>query len=377
VTHGHTGAPEVADTAPAKRAGRRTGPTVVIAALLIVGALWWAQALLIPIALGVFGSYALDPLERRLTGWGVPRIVAAVLILLALAAVLGGAAITLRQEANTFLTELPTLTQRVRRALEDGRSSGDTTVAQVTQAAEALNRVADASTTPPSRGVTRVQIEQPAIRLADVMWRGSLGAATLAGQATVTLFLLFYLLASGDLYRRKIVKFAGPSLSKRRITVEILTEITQQIERFLLMRMLISLIVGVSTGLAFAALGLEEPGLWGIAAGVLNTIPYFGATTVALAAGVGGFVQFGSVSMGLLVAGVAAAIAAVEGFILTPWLLGRASRMNAGAVFVCLTFWGWIWGGWGMLLAVPILISIKAVCDHIDAWRPFAALLEE
>jgi predicted PurR-regulated permease PerM len=349
----------------------------VIAGLLVVGALWWARPLLIPIVVGVLASYALDPIQRRLTSWGVPRAAAATLILVSVAAALGGAAIGLRNQVSTFAAQLPVVTQQVRQIFENGRGSRDTAVAQVQQAAEDLKRAADASSAPLARNVTRVQVEEPAIRVSDLLWRGSLGAATLAGQAAISFFLLFYLLATGDLYKRKIARLAGPSLSQRRITVEILSDITEQIERFLLMRLLISAIVGVSTGLAFSAMGVAEPILWGIAAGVLNTIPYFGPTVVAIAAAVGGLAQFGTVGMSLAMGGVATAIAAIDGFVVQPWLLGRASRMNAGAVFLGLAFWGWLWGSLGMLLAVPILISIKAVCDHVDAWRPFGELLSE
>jgi len=370
----------VASTKPETLRPSRKRPQIalsVIAGLLVVGALWWAQPLLIPIVVGVLASYALDPIQRRLTSWGVPPVIAATLILLCVAGAIGGAAVGLRNQVSAFAAQLPLVTQQVRHWLENDRGSKDTAVAHVQQAAEDLKRAADASSTPPARNVTRVQVEEPAIRLSDLLWRGSLGAATLAGQAAISFFLLFYLLATGDLYKRKLARIAGPSLSQRRITVEILTEITQQIERFLLMRLLISVIVGVATALAFKAMGVTEPALWGLAAGVLNTIPYIGPTVVTIAAAVGGLAQFGTVGMGLAMAGVATVIATIEGFAITPWLLGRASRMNAGAVFVGLAFWGWLWGSWGMLLAVPILISIKAVCDHVEAWRPFSELLSE
>ena len=357
--------------------GRSHLVLTVIAVLLVIGALWWARPLLIPIVVGMLSSYALDPIQRRLVRWGVPSGLAATLILTCVVGALGGAALGLRNQATAFAAELPLVVQRVRQVLESGRGSKDTAVAHVQQAAEDLKRAADASSAPPARNVTRVQVEEPAIRLSDLLWRGSLGAATLAGQASISFFLLFYLLATGDLYRRKIARIAGPSLAQRRITVEILADITAQIERFLMMRLLISAIVGVSTGIAFKVMGVAEPVLWGIAAGVLNTIPYFGPTVVAVAAAVAGLMQFGTFFMGAAMAGVASVIATVEGFVVTPWLLGRASRMNAGAVFVGLVFWGWLWGSWGMLLAVPILISIKAICDHVETWRPLGELLGE
>jgi predicted PurR-regulated permease PerM len=352
-------------------------PLKVIAVLAVAAALWWARVIVIPLVLGILGSYALDPIQRRLTSWGLPRAIGAALIVIAVVGGLGGLVYSLRHQATAFVGELPGITQRMRRLFEDGRASSDTPVAQVQQAAEELKKAAEASTAPPARGVTRVRVEEPGIRLTDLLWRGSVGVAELAAQATIVLAIVYYLLASGDLYKRKLVKLAGPSLAQKRLTVEILNHVTSQIERFLLARILVSAIVGVATGVAFWLLGVSQPAMWGLGAGVLNTIPYLGPAAFAAAAAAAGFVQFGTAGMALLLASVAVGIATIEGVLIAPWLMGRASNMNTGAVFVGLSFWGWIWGVWGMLLAVPILISIKAIGDHIEAWRPVSELLGE
>jgi len=348
----------------------------VIAVLAVAAALWWAQIILIPLVLGILGSYALDPIQRRLTGWGVPRGVGAALILIAVLGGAGSLVYSLRHQATAFVGELPGITQKLRRVFEDGRTSSDTPVGQVQQAAEELKKAAEASTAPPARGVTRVRVEEPAIRLTDVLWRGSVGVAALLAQATIVLAIVYYLLASGDLYKRKLVKLA-PSRAQKRMTVEILDHVTAQIERFLLARILVSAIVGVATGVAFWLLGVSQPAMWGLGAGVLNTIPYLGPAAFAVAAAAAGFVQFGTPGMALALASVSVGIATIEGLFIAPWLMGRASNMNTGAVFIGLSFWGWIWGVWGMLLAVPILISIKAIGDHIESWRPVSELLGE
>jgi predicted PurR-regulated permease PerM len=349
----------------------------VIAVLAVAAALWWAQIILIPLVLGILGSYALDPIQRRLTGWGLPRAVAAALILICVLGGLGSLVFSLRHQATAFVGELPGITQKLRQVFEDGRASSDTAVGQVQQAAEELKKAAEASAAPPARGVTRVRVEEPGIRLTDVLWRGSVGAAMLAAQATIVLAIVYYLLSSGDLYKRKLVRLAGPSIAQKRVTVEILNHVTAQIERFLLARIVVSVIVGVVTGIAFWLLGVSQPAMWGLGAGVLNTIPYLGPAAFAAAAGAAGFVQFGTPSTALLLASVSVGIASLEGMFVAPWLMGRASNMNAGAVFIGLSFWGWIWGVWGMLLAVPILISLKAVGDHVETWRPVSELLGE
>src|SRR5205814_6279221 len=121
----------------------------------------------------------LDPIQRRLTSWGLPRAVGAALILICVLGGVGGLVYSMRHQATAFVGELPGITQKLRRMFEDGRAS-DTPVAQVQQAAEELKKAAEASTAPPARGVTRVRVEEPGIRLTDVLWRGSVGAAELA-----------------------------------------------------------------------------------------------------------------------------------------------------------------------------------------------------
>ena len=110
---------------------------------------------------------------------------------------------------------------------------------------------------------------------------------------------------------------------------------------------------------------------------MFNSIPYFGPVVVTGGTAVIAFLQFGSVEKVLLVAGAALAITSLEGFLLTPWLTSRAARMNAVAMFVGLIFWGWVWDVWGLLLAVPMLMVMKAVCDHVEDLKPIGELLGE
>ena len=183
------------------------------------------------------------------------------------------------------------------------------------------------------------------------------------------------MLASGDLYRRKLVKIVGPSLTDKKLTVEILKEIDRQIERFLLVQVFTSTVVALATWLAFLALGVEQAAVWGILAGVFNSIPYFGPVLVTGATSVVAFLQFGNLRMAVIVGLVSLVITSLEGFLLTPWLTSRAARMNAVAIFVGLLFWGWVWNVWGMLLAVPMLMVMKAICDHVEDFKGVGELL--
>ena len=134
-------------------------------------------------------------------------------------------------------------------------------------------------------------------------------------------------------------------------------------------------LVGVATWLCFLVVGLENAAVWGIAAGVLNLVPYIGSVLITAGSAMVGFLQFGTLDMALLVAGLSLLINSIEGFLLTPWLTSRASKMNPVAVFVGVLAWGWLWGAWGLLLGVPILMIIKAVCDRVDELNAVGELL--
>ena len=141
------------------------------------------------------------------------------------------------------------------------------------------------------------------------------------------------------------------------------------------MQILTSALVGVATGLAFWAIGLENAAVWGIVAAVTNLIPYVGSVIVMAAAGLVAFLQFNSIQMALLVGGVSLVIHTLVGNLLVPWLTSRTSRMNPVAVFVGVIFWGWLWGIWGLLLGIPILMVVKAICDRVEDLQPIGELL--
>jgi len=354
----------------------RNAAITVMAAIAVVLVLQYAQSVFIPLVLGLLISYALDPVVTRLERLRLNRAAGAALILLL---VVGGGGVMLyqlRSQATQIIEQLPDGARRLRTLINRQQSSG--AIHKMQQAATELQKAASDTTgeTPAAGpGVTRVQVEDPPINVGDyVMW-GSLNIATAVGQGVLVLFLAYFLLASGDLYRRKLVKIVGPSLTKKKITVQILQEIDRQIESFLLVQVFTSAVVGVATWVAFRLLGLQQAAVWGLLAGVFNSIPYVGPILVSGSIAIVAFLQFGTMSMTLLTSGVAMGITSLEGFLLTPWLTSRAARMNAVAVFVGLLFWGWVWNVWGMLLAVPMLMVVKAVCDHVEDFKGVGELL--
>ena len=143
----------------------------------------------------------------------------------------------------------------------------------------------------------------------------------------------------------------------------------------MLVQLFTSVLVGLATWLCFMAIGLENAAVWGVAAGLLDLVPYVGSMAIACASALIGFLQFGTLEMALLVSGASLAIHAMEAFLLTPWLSSRANKMNPVAIFVGVLAWGWLWGIWGLLLGVPILVVIKAVCDRTEVFKSVGELL--
>jgi predicted PurR-regulated permease PerM len=333
--------------------------------------------LLIPIVLSILISYALEPLVARLEQWHVPRALAVPILLIALLGAGGAGAYGLRGEAVAFVNRLPTAAHTVAEAIQGATRGTPGAVSKVQAAARELElaaRGAAQKRTPD--GITAVRIDEPTFKWSDWLWQGSHGAMEFAAQMVAVLCLVYYLLAAGDMYKRKLVRIV-PTLSDKKVTVDILAEIDRQIERFLLARVLISLIVGTVIWISFRLLDVELAGMWGVLSAVLFAIPIFGPTLVVIAAAIAAFLQFGSAGMAAAVGGLCVVIAAVEGNVLAPWLMSRLGAMNAVAVFVSLMFWGWIWGAWGLLLAIPIMAAAKAVCERIPDLFAFAELLKE
>lgn len=354
----------------------RDASLVVLAVSATMAVLYWAQEVFIPIVLSILITYALEPVVRRLAALRLPRTAAAGLVVLTLAGGLGWAGYMLADDAAAVLADLPKAAAQLREAIPQ-RQGERGPIAHVQQAAEELQKTAEEATgtTGAPRGVQRVQVEAPPINVREYLMWGSAGALAFSGQALLVGFFVFFLLASGDLFKRKIVALAGSSAERRAVTVRILDEINAQIERFLVVHVVASVVVGLATWLAFRALGLQQAGLWAIAAGILNSVPYFGPVIVSAGTAVVAFLQFESLRMALAVSGVALAVTSLEGWLLMPMLTSRVVRINEVAVFVGLIVWSFIWGIWGTLLAVPMLVIMKACCDNVERLKPVGELL--
>lgn len=351
-------------------------PLTLLAVFATLFVLDWAQPVLVPLVLALVVSYALAPLVDRLERLSVPRALSAGVLLLAILGGTGWAAWSMREEALDLIDTLPEAVQKFQEAARKEFAGPGTAFGRVQEVAAELERATVQSEKPPA-GVTRVQIEQPKVDLRQYLVTSLANATALIGAALIVLFLAFFLLAAGDAFRRKWVTLSGPTLTKRKITVQVMDEIKTQIQRYLGVQVLTSVIVGVLSGLAFWAIGLESAAVWGVAAGVLNLVPYLGAIVTTAGTALVAFFQFGTIGMGLGVGAISLVINTLEGSWLTPWLSGRASRMNNVVVFGGLLFWGWLWGGWGLVLGLPVMMVIKAICDHVEDLKPVGEFMGE
>jgi len=355
----------------------RSMSLAVIALLACVFALHWAAAVLIPLTLGVMLSYAVTPAVDWLQKRRVPRHLGAAVVLLAWVGAAGGGAWALADDAARVIDSLPAAAQKLRDAMRTQRSTAGP-LDQVQKAATQIEAAAvDAAPLPAAGkgGVTRVIVEKPRFDIKAYLLAGTLGLAGAVGQLVIVLFLIYFLAASGNLFRRKLVRIAGSSLTKKKLTVQALDEISGQIQRYLLVQLLLSAVVGTATGLVFWALGLEYATVWGVAAAVLNLVPYIGSIAVTLAAALVAFLQFGTVNMALAVGGASMVINIIEGNLLMPWLTSKACSMSPVVIFIGVLFWGWLWGVWGLLLGIPIMMAVKAACDRVDDLKPVGELL--
>ncbi|WP_457279423.1 AI-2E family transporter [Polaromonas sp. P5_D5] len=354
----------------------RSMSLVVLAGLACLFVLHWAKAVFIPVMLGVLFSYAFSPVVNWFETKRVPRWLSAAVVLLTIVGSIGTTAYSLSDEAAQLLEALPAAAQKFRQAVKVRTNQSDSALETVQKAAAQLEQAAqESAATSSTRGAMRVVVEPARFNIKNYLWSGTIGLIALIGQATVVVFFTYFLMLSGDSFRRKLIKLAGSSISSKKITLQALNEITDQIQRYLQVQLLTSALVGVLTWLALWALRLENPAVWGVAAAVLNLIPYVGSLVTAATSALVAFMQFGSLNMALAVGGASLAIHTVVGNLLTPWLTSRASRMSPVAVFVGLLAWGWLWGVWGLLLGIPILMIVKSICDRIDDLKPIGEFL--
>jgi predicted PurR-regulated permease PerM len=355
-------APVVAAT-PAPSSSRFLVPLLAgVFTVLIIAGLQYARSLLVPVAISLLLTLLLGPIVRSMRKYGVAEPVGAGLIVFGTLALLGLGTAVLANPASDWLRRAPQALIQVQEKLRtvepiSAIQETATTVAQMTGAthAEAVPvQVAPASPSPLQR----------------VGWRT---AHAIAGMLSVV-FLTYFMLASGSMFRRKIA-YLFPSGSHRTRIKRTLFEIEEHMSRYLLLNTLISIGFGVATWALLAALDMPNPVLWGTVAGALNYIPYLGAFVTVVLIGIVSLATSTGSEQAMLACGGFLVLDLIKGHFVSPLILGRGMPLNTVAVFISLLFWGWVWGTAGVIMAVPLTVMIQVICTHSERFRGVGILL--
>ena len=347
---------------------------VVLATLAVLAAAKLAAEFLVSVVAGILLAYALQPPVARVEQAGVPRGIAATLVLVTLVAATVGTVWWLRHDAAAVVAELPEAARKVREAVRsDGRPGP---LAHVQEAAAELDKAAAEA-----QGKAPVPKPDPTPPVASALSNqiATHGAAliTLAGQLGIAATLALFLLAAGDTFRRKLLHIVGGPLSQRRVTVEILNEIDVQVQRYLLVMLVTNILLALLCWAAFVLIGLSRPALWATVVGVMHFIPYVGGVLSAAVVAIAALIDSGSVSTAIYSALATLMLVLAMGMGFNTWLQGRACRMNPVAVFISVLLFGWLWGGWGLLLGAPLAAVFKTIADRVEGLKPFGELMGE
>jgi len=339
----------------------KTTGIVILALTAVFAVLYLGKQVFLPIVLAVILKFLFNPVVRWLGRFRLAPPFAALVVLVGLLTLLVAGGIRLSTPVQDWLGRAPkTLEQAGRRLRAVLRP-----VEQVNRAAE---QVHDA-TSPGTGGPQEVVIRGP--RLSEQLF----GQTTLlvVGIAE-TLLLLYFLLASGDLFLLKLIRVL-PALGDKKKAVAIARETEASISAYLGSLFLLNLGLGVFVALAMWGLGMPNPLLWGVAAALLEFLPYLGAMAMLVILTVVALVTFPDLGRAMLVPAAYAGINLVQSNLLSPMLLARRLTLNPVALFAGLLFWYWIWGVAGAFLAVPLLAALKILCDHVERLAPVGEFL--
>lgn len=375
--------PAIAPTVLHTPVNVRSTSLAVLALIAVIGLLLLARAVFIPITVAVLASYALTPVVDWLKNSAkLPKAVGAGLTLALILIGLGFALESLQPEAVQLLDIVPRATQKFSMALRRSALGPPGAVEKIQKAAGEIAKAAHAAAAPAGTPVVatpaataRAPSETSAFNIWDYVVMGTASAIAGVGQFVVVVALVYFLLIAGDSFRRTLMRISGDTLSKKKITLQILEEINSQIQRYLLVQLATSALLAVAGWIVFSRVGLDNAVFWACVGGVLHLIPYAGPTAFVVLVGLVAYAQFDTVQPVAVVIGSMLAIIGVIGLLLVPWLTQRVGRLNAVTVFVALLVWGWLWGIWGLLLGVPIVMAVNAVCERVEELQPISEFL--
>ena len=331
--------------------------------LAIFYTIYFVRSLLLPIVLALLLSYLLRPIVRGLARAKIPPLIGAAVVLLTLAGSIGYGVSFLAAPAAGWLEKAPYSLQDLKQKIHPIQKPMEK-VAQASGAIENLTTTGNDQNKTPT-----VEVKQHSLTDRLLVQTPEL----LVGVLT-TLILLYFLLAYDGVFLMKMIKLM-PTLSDKKRAVSIAHEIEAQVSRYLFTVTIINCCLGIAVGTAVGLLGLPNPLMWGVMVAVLNFVPYLGALTGIICMTLGAVLSFDSFGYALLFPLTYFVLATLEGNFITPFVMGRSLTLNPVLVLLSLTFWGWMWGIIGIILAVPILAAFKIFCSHIEPMEPLVEFI--
>lgn len=325
--------------------------------------IYFLRSLLLPIVLALLLSYLLRPVVRGLARIKIPTHLGSALLLLSVVGGIGYGVSFLAAPASGWLEKAPYSLQQLQQKMLPLKKPME----QVAQASGAIENLT--ASTPPQKKTQTVEVKQHPLADKLMVQTPEFIVSTLT-----MLILLYFLLAYDGVFLAKLIKLM-PTLSDKKRAVSIAHEIEGQVSRYLLTITLINCCLGLAVGVAVGLLGLPNPAMWGVMVAILNFIPYLGALTGIIFMTLGAILSYNSISYALLFPASYLVLASLEGNFITPMVMGRSLTLNPVLVLLSLTFWGWMWGIVGVILAVPILAAFKIFCSHIEPMEPLAEFL--
>ena len=333
--------------------------------LLSVQAIAYARSFLVPVVFAILLTLVFSPMRRFLGRMGISAGFSALLIVTVLMTALLLGLTSLATPFSEWMDNAPEIARQLQQKIREIRDAAE----GMREAAEQVDTITSGEGAVSGNQIERVVIDEPgnAVDMA-------LAAPAILAQIFFTLILMFFLLASGDMFYEKIV-YVLPTFSDKRRAMRIAYDIERKLSRYLFTITVINAGLGVAIGFAMYLLGMPNPALFGVIGFVLNYIPYIGAIFGVLAAGSVALVSLDQIQQVLFVAGVYFGLTAVEGQLVTPYFVGRSLRLNTVVVFLSVTLWAWLWSVTGMLVATPLLVTIRTLCEHIPALEGFGHFL--
>lgn len=330
--------------------------------ILLLGALYYARSFFLPLVLALLVTITFSPLIRALSRRGIPAGVSAVGLVLVIAGILAGAATLLADPVASMVADAPHVIDAVRARFAFLREP-------FSLLNDAVHDLESIGTDPTAVPPERVVLSQPGL----LAWAAGT-AADVGTTLGATLILSLFLLASSNLLRHKLVHVL-PELSEKKKSLRVLGDIQNEVSRYLLTITAINTVFGICVGAAVGLLGLPNPMLWGVAAGLLNFIPYIGGLIGMTSMIAISLVTFPTLAMAALPPLAYLGIQAAESNFITPMILGRRLELSTVAIIIFLTLTTWMWGIVGTIIGVPLLVVIKVFCDNFPSLAGLAEFL--